>query len=75
MELPDVSGYPLLLAELIRQPRWSANDIAKLTGGNLIRIMKEVEVYAATLASQSPNEDWISQELIEETSYCKYQDE
>ncbi|KAF7996612.1 hypothetical protein HCN44_002258 [Aphidius gifuensis] len=75
IELPDVSGYPLLLAELTRDRRWSALDIKKLVGGNLIRVMKEVEIYAATLTNQSPNEEWISQDLIEETSYCKYHDE
>ncbi|XP_043284766.1 dipeptidase 1-like [Venturia canescens] len=73
-ELPDVSGYPLLLAELTRDRRWSASDIKKLVGGNLIRIMKEVEIKAASLSNQTPNEEWISQELIEDTSYCRYHD-
>lgn len=74
-ELPDVSGYPLLLAELTRDRQWSASDIKKLVGGNLIRIMKEVENHAASLSNQSPNEEWIPQELIEDTSYCRYHDE
>ncbi|XP_034946953.1 dipeptidase 1-like isoform X2 [Chelonus insularis] len=74
-ELPDVSGYPLLLAELTRDRQWSALDIKRLVGGNIIRIMKEVENYAAALTNQTPNEEWISQELIEDTSYCRYHDE
>jgi len=41
--LEDVSKYPMLLAELARDRRWSAEDIKKLAGGNLIRVMKETE--------------------------------
>lgn len=73
-ELPDVSGYPLLLAELIRDRRWSATDIKKLVGGNLLRVFKEVENHAATLSHQFPAEEWISQELIEDSAYCRYHD-
>ncbi|XP_063976310.1 dipeptidase 1-like [Diachasmimorpha longicaudata] len=74
-ELPDVSGYPLLLAELTRDRRWSSTDIKKLVGGNLIRVMKEVEDHATSISNQSPNEEWIPQEVIEDTSYCRYHDE
>jgi len=73
-ELPDVSGYPLLLAELTRDRRWSATDIKKLVGGNLLRILKEVEDHAATLLHQFPAEEWIPQELIEDSAYCRYHD-
>ncbi|XP_015587970.1 dipeptidase 1 [Cephus cinctus] len=73
-ELPDVSGYPLLLAELTRDRRWSSSDIKKLVGGNLIRVLKEVESHASSLSNQSPAEEWIPQELIEDTSYCRYHD-
>jgi membrane dipeptidase len=41
--LEDVSKYPMLLAELARDRRWSADDIKKLAGGNLIRVMRETE--------------------------------
>ncbi|XP_076173276.1 dipeptidase 1 [Ptiloglossa arizonensis] len=74
VELPDVSGYPLLLAELTRDRRWSASDIKKLVGGNLLRIFKEVENYAATMSHQYPAEELIPQELIEDTDYCRYHD-
>ncbi|XP_012274229.1 dipeptidase 1 [Orussus abietinus] len=73
-ELPDVSGYPFLLAELTRDRRWSASDIKKLVGGNLLRVLKEVEALASSLSGQPPAEEWISQDLIEDTSYCRYQD-
>ena len=74
VELPDVSGYPLLLAELTRDRRWSAVDIKKLVGGNLLRVLKEVEDYATIMSHQSPTEELIPQELIEDTAYCRYHD-
>lgn len=74
VQLPDVSGYPLLLAELTRDRRWSASDIKKLVGGNLLRVLKEVEVHAATVSHQSPSEELIPQELIEDSAYCRYHD-
>ncbi|XP_033207980.1 dipeptidase 1-like isoform X2 [Belonocnema kinseyi] len=71
-ELPDVSGYPLLLAELTRDRRWSASDIKKLVGGNLLRVLSEVESHASALSNQSPAEEWIHQNLIKDTAYCRY---
>lgn len=73
-ELPDVSGYPLLLAELTRDRRWSAGDIKKLVGGNLLRVLKEAEIQSSALSSQLPAEEWIPQDLIEDTAYCRYHD-
>ncbi|XP_015519657.1 dipeptidase 1 [Neodiprion pinetum] len=73
-ELPDVSGYPLLLAELTRDRRWSAADIKKLAGGNLLRVLKEAETQSLALLAQQPSEEWIAQELIEDTAYCRYHD-
>lgn len=75
VELPDVSSYPLLLAELTRDRRWSASDIKKLVGGNLLRVLKEVENHAVTVSLHSPAEELISQQLIEDTAYCRYEDE
>jgi membrane dipeptidase len=40
--LADVSTYPALLAELMRRG-WSDADVAKLAGGNLLRVMEEAE--------------------------------
>ncbi|CAB0037788.1 unnamed protein product, partial [Trichogramma brassicae] len=71
-ELPDVSGYPLLLAELTRDRRWPSSDIKKLVGGNLLRVLKEVERQATSLSNQSPAEEWIPRELIEDTAYCSF---
>jgi membrane dipeptidase len=38
--LEDVSGYPVLIAELIDRS-WSDTDIAALTGGNLLRVLAD----------------------------------
>jgi membrane dipeptidase len=44
--LADVSTYPALLAELMRRG-WSDADIAKLAGGNILRVMEAAERAAA----------------------------
>jgi membrane dipeptidase len=40
--LDDVTGYPALIAELIER-RWSENDLAALTGANIIRTLRDCE--------------------------------
>ena len=53
-ELPvgmeDVSGYPLLFAELIRRG-WSDADLLKLAGGNILRVIREAERIRDRLAT------------------------
>lgn len=46
--MEDVTGYPRLLAELMRRG-WSREDIAKLAGLNILRVMREAEAVAAEL--------------------------
>jgi len=46
--MEDVSGYPLLLAELLRRG-YSREDVAKVAGLNVLRVMSEVERVAAEL--------------------------
>jgi len=46
--LEDVSGYPLLLAELFRRG-YSRDEVAKVAGLNLLRVMTEVERVADEL--------------------------
>ena len=43
--LEDVSRYPDLLAELMRRG-WSDADVAKLAGGNILRVLDEAEAIA-----------------------------
>ena len=46
--LNDVSRYPDLLAELMRRG-WSDADVAKLAGGNILRVMEEAEAVARAM--------------------------
>ena len=43
--LEDVSGYPLLFAELVRRG-WADADLARLAGGNVLRVMRDAEAVA-----------------------------
>jgi membrane dipeptidase len=47
--LEDVSGYPNLFAELIERG-WNDRDLARLAGGNVLRVMRAAEAVAARLA-------------------------
>ena len=49
----SVSGYPLLFAELIRRG-WSDADLAKLAGGNVLRVMRQAEAVAASMKDEPP---------------------
>jgi membrane dipeptidase len=49
----SVSGYPLLFAELIRRG-WSDQDLAKLAGGNVLRVLRQAEAVAKSMKDESP---------------------
>jgi membrane dipeptidase len=49
--LEDVSGYPRLLAELLGRG-WSEADLAKLTWGNALRVLRDAESVARSLATR-----------------------
>nr|WP_202447194.1 dipeptidase [Streptomyces sp. SID5468] len=49
-DLADVSGYPNLVAELLRRG-WSETDLAKLTWHNPLRVLREAESVAVRLRS------------------------
>lgn len=46
--LQDASGYPNLVAELLRR-EYSENEIQKILGGNILRVWEEVEQVASPL--------------------------
>ena len=52
--LNSVSGYPLLFAELIRRG-WSDKNLAKLAGGNVLRVMRQAEAVAASMKDEPPS--------------------
>jgi len=53
--LEDVSGYPRLFAALADRG-WSDNDLIKLAGANLLRVMRDAEAGARDLqATRGPS--------------------
>jgi membrane dipeptidase len=44
-DVPDVSGYPKVVAELLKRG-YSETDIQKILSGNILRVWKEVELYS-----------------------------
>jgi membrane dipeptidase len=60
--LEDVSRMPYLLAELLDRG-WSRDDLAKLVGGNVLRVMRSNEVKARELQAQRPASDALIEEL------------
>lgn len=51
--LESVADYPVLLAEMLRRG-WSDADVAKLAGGNVLRVMEEAEKVAASMKNELP---------------------
>lgn len=51
--LEDVSTFPMLFAELSRRG-WSEEDLAKLAGENVLRVMREAEAVARRLQRERP---------------------
>ncbi len=47
--LEDVAKYPLLLAEILADPRWTAEDLKKLVGQNFLRVFEKVELVSLFL--------------------------
>jgi len=54
--LEDVSGYPLVFAEMVRRG-YSDDDIIAVMGGNMLRVLKANEDVAKSLANELPRED------------------
>jgi membrane dipeptidase len=52
--LDSVAGYPLVFAELIRRG-WSDNNLAKLAGGNVLRVLRRAEAVAASMKDVPPS--------------------
>jgi membrane dipeptidase len=55
--VPDLNGvedYPSLLAELIRR-RWTDEQLAKLAGGNILRVLRRAEAVAGSLKNEQPS--------------------
>ena len=51
--MKGVEGYPLVFAELARRG-WGAADLAKLSQGNILRVMERVEAVASAMRGKPP---------------------
>jgi membrane dipeptidase len=51
--MEGVESYPPLLLELMKRG-WSDENIAKLAGGNILRVMAQAEKVAASMANEPP---------------------
>jgi len=51
--IEDVSGFPHLIAELVRRG-WSDENLAKLSRGNMLRAFADAESVAAKLQQARP---------------------
>jgi membrane dipeptidase len=49
--LQDVSCYPALIAELTGRG-WSEGDLARLTGGNILRVLRDAETAAVAISAR-----------------------
>jgi membrane dipeptidase len=53
-DLDGVEDYPHLFAELIRRG-WTDANLAKLAGGNLLRVLRQAESIAASMKGEPPS--------------------
>ncbi len=53
--MTGVDGYPLLFAELARRG-WSDADMARLAGGNMLRVMDATDAVARSLSALPPGD-------------------
>src|SRR5206468_3110213 len=57
--LTGVQDYPNLFAELIRRG-WSDADLAKLAGGNILRVLSQAEAVSKSMAGEPPAADQLT---------------
>ncbi|XP_071527778.1 dipeptidase 1-like [Panulirus ornatus] len=70
--LEDVSRYPELFAELLKDPTWSLQDLKKLAGLNLLRVLRRVEQVREELSGERPSEEIIPIHDIDSRWPCRY---
>jgi membrane dipeptidase len=65
--LQDVSGYPLLLVELMRRG-YSRDDVAKVAGLNMLRVMEQAERVAEGLRTTERPSEILIEDVMGETA-------
>jgi len=63
--LEDVSTFPDLFAELVRRG-WSDEDLKKLAGENLLRVLEKAEEFRDSQADAEPIDDWIEESDVKD---------
>ncbi|XP_069997712.1 dipeptidase 1-like [Penaeus vannamei] len=73
--LEDVSKYPHLFAELLSDPTWTIEDLKKLAGQNLLRVMRDVEKVRLEMKQQRvpPFEQEVPTSQLVGLTNCSYQ--
>ena len=61
-DLEDVTGYPRLLAELLRRG-YSDDDVRAIAGGNILRVMRGAEAVARELQTTTEPSETTIEEL------------
>ncbi|CAF0784069.1 unnamed protein product [Brachionus calyciflorus] len=70
-DVDDVSKYPNLFAALIENG-WNENDLAKIAGLNVIRVLADNEKYAKSVENMEPIDDYIDKtDLDPKYSECR----
>ena len=62
--LEDASTYPALFAELMRRG-YSDEDIARIAGKNILRVMRDAEATASRLQTSRPPSEAVIEQLDE----------
>jgi len=57
--LTGVQDYPNLFAELIRRG-WSDENLAKLAGGNILRVLRKAEAVSKSMSKEAPAADQLT---------------
>lgn len=57
--LTGVQDYPNLFAELIRRG-WSDENLAKLAGGNILRVLRKAEAVSKSMSNEAPAADQLT---------------
>ncbi|KAL7647918.1 UNVERIFIED_CONTAM: hypothetical protein RMT77_001528 [Armadillidium vulgare] len=72
--LEDVSKYPNLFAELMKDSRWNEEDLKKLAGLNLLRVLRDVEKVRKELRLRRarPNEEEVPPSQLLGKQNCSY---
>lgn len=66
-----MSKYPDLLEKLVREHSWTREDIKKITGANILRVMRDVERVAKELKTAKANDDTLDYCRIVDASKCQ----